>query len=107
MITTSEVGVSVTIDENKFLSEIIDDLKNYGTVEVDENQVIICVVGDLIAGNKGIAGSIFKAVEDVPLRMISYGGSNHNISMLVKAADKKEALIALSQGLFNQEQKEV
>lgn len=101
MITTSEVGVSVTIDDPKFLNEIVDDLKKYGTVDVDENQVIVCVVGDLIADNKGIAGSIFKAVENVPLRMISYGGSNHNISMLVKAEDKKSALVALSESLFD------
>jgi aspartate kinase len=101
MITTSEVGVSVTIDDAKFLNEIVADLKKYGTVDVDTDQVIICVVGDLIAENKGIAASVFDAVKEVPLRMISYGGSNHNISMLVKAAYKKEALIALSENLFN------
>lgn len=100
MITTSEVGVSVTIDDAKFLPEIVDDLKKYGTVDVDENQVIVCVVGDFIAENKGIAASILQAVNNVPLRMISYGGSNHNISLLVKADDKKDALIALSKGLF-------
>ncbi len=101
MITTSEVGVSVTIDNSKFLNEIVDDLKKYGTVDVDENQVIICIVGDLIAENKGIAASVFQAVEQIPLRMISYGGSNHNISILVKAEHKKEALVSLSKGLFD------
>jgi len=100
MITTSEVGVSVTIDDDKFLTEIIDDLKMYGTVDVDKNQVIVCVVGDFIAENKGVAASILQAVSDVPLRMISYGGSNHNISLLIKAQDKKNALVALSKGLF-------
>ncbi len=101
MITTSEVGVSVTIDSDKYLTEIIEDLRKYGTVEVDKNQVIICVVGDLIAENKGIAASVFNAVKDVPLRMISYGGSDHNISMLVKAEYKKQALVELSKNLFN------
>jgi aspartate kinase len=101
MITTSEVGVSVTIDNDKYLAEIIEDLKKYGSVEVDTNQVIICVVGDFIADHKGIAASVFNAVKDVPLRMISYGGSNHNISMLVKAEDKKQALVELSKNLFN------
>ncbi len=101
MITTSEVGVSVTIDDASALKEIVDDLQNYGTVHVDEDQVIICVVGDLIAESKGVAASVFKAVQDIPLRMISYGGSNHNISMLVDAKHKKEALVALSKGLFN------
>ena len=101
MITTSEVGMSVTIDNDKYLDEIVEDLKKYGTVEVEKNQVIICVVGDLIADNKGIAASVFNAVQEVPLRMISYGGSNHNISMLVKAEYKKQALVALSNNLFN------
>ncbi|PKP08285.1 MAG: aspartate kinase [Bacteroidetes bacterium HGW-Bacteroidetes-4] len=101
MITTSEVGVSVSIDDAKFLDEIVDDLKKYGTVDIDSDQVIICVVGDLIADNKGIAASIFNALKEVPLRMISYGGSNHNISVLVKAEYKKTALVALSQNLFN------
>jgi aspartate kinase len=101
MITTSEVGVSVTIDDNGKLKEIVDDLRKYGTVDVEQNHVIICVVGDLIAENKGIAAAVFNAVKDIPLRMISYGGSNHNISMLVKQEYKKQALIALSKNLFN------
>lgn len=100
MITTSEVGVSVSIDDPMYLDEIVSDLKNYGTVDVDKDQVIICVVGDLIAENKGVAAAIFSAVKMVPLRMISYGGSNHNISMLVKAEYKKQALVALSENLF-------
>ena len=100
MITTSEVGVSVSIDDDKFLDDIITDLKKYGTVDIDKNQVIICIVGDLIAENSGIAASVFNAVKHVPVRMISYGGSNHNISMLVKSEYKKQALIALSENLF-------
>ncbi|WP_430810530.1 MULTISPECIES: aspartate kinase [unclassified Carboxylicivirga] len=101
MITTSEVGVSVTIDDNKHLNEIVSDLKKYGTVEVDRDQVIVCVVGDLVAENKGYANTIFNAIKDIPIRMISYGGSNYNLSLLIAAQDKKEALNRLSDKLFN------
>ncbi|MBP5365575.1 MAG: aspartate kinase [Bacteroidales bacterium] len=101
MITTSEVGVSVTIDNSRHLDDIVDDLKKYGTVEVDKDQVIICIVGDLIASSKGYANKIFEALKDVPIRMISYGGSSHNISVLVNAKDKIEALKSLSAKLFD------
>jgi aspartate kinase len=101
MITTSEVGVSVTIDDNKHLEEIVNDLKKYGTVDVDLDQVIVCVVGDLVADNKGYANTIFDAVKDIPIRMISYGGSNYNVSLLISAKDKKKALNLLSDKLFN------
>ena len=101
MITTSEVGVSVTIDNKKHLSEIVDDLKKYGTVTVDEDMVIICVVGDLTWQNKGYESQVLKAFKDIPVRMISYGGSNYNISFLVKSDDKKRALQSLSDQLFN------
>lgn len=101
MITTSEVGVSVTIDDSKHLEEIVNDLKKYGTVEVDHDQVIVCVVGDLVADNKGYANIIFNAVKDIPIRMISYGGSNYNVSLLISAKDKKKALNLLSDKLFN------
>ncbi len=100
MITTSEVGVSVTIDNNRHLEEILDDLRKFSTVEVDYDQVIVCVVGDLVAENKGYANRIFDALKDIPIRMISYGGSNHNISLLINAKEKKNALQALSSKLF-------
>jgi len=100
MITTSEVGVSVTIDDDTYLDEIVTDLNKYGTVHVDEDQVIICVVGDLVAENKGYAHKILEAVKHVPLRMISYGGSNYNVSLLINAKDKESALKALSDKLF-------
>jgi aspartate kinase len=100
MITTSEVGVSVTIDDDTYLDKIVSNLKKYGSVDVDKDQVIICIVGNLIAENTGIAASVFNAVKNIPIRMISYGGSNHNISMLVKAEYKKKALVALSENLF-------
>lgn len=101
MITTSEVGVSVTIDDDKHLNEIVNDLKKYGTVDVDVNQVIVCVVGDLVTENKGYANKIFDALKDIPIRMISYGGSNYNLSLLINALDKKQALNLLSDKLFN------
>lgn len=101
MITTSEVGVSVTIDNRKHLEEIVDDLKKFGTVTVDSDMVIICVVGDLEWENIGFEASIIHALKDIPVRMISYGGSNYNVSLLVKAGDKKKALQALSNHLFN------
>lgn len=100
MITTSEVGVSVTIDNDRHLDDILDDLKKYGTVDVDRNQVIICVVGDLVASNKGYANKIFEALKEIPIRMISYGGSNYNVSLLVSSTDKIPALRALSAKLF-------
>ena len=101
MITTSEVGVSVTIDNRKHLDEIVDDLKKYGTVTVDDNMVIVCVVGDLEWDNIGFEARIVQAMKDVPVRMISYGGSNYNVSLLVKASDKRKSLQALSDHLFN------
>ena len=101
MITTSEVGVSVTIDSRKHLEEIVNDLKKYGTVSVDENMVIVCVVGDLEWDNVGFEAKIVHAMKEVPVRMISYGGSNYNVSLLVKASDKQRALQALSDHLFN------
>lgn len=100
MITTSEVGVSVTIDNNRHLYDIVEDLKKYATVEVDENQVIICIVGDFVASSKGYASQIFDALKEVPIRMISYGGSSHNVSVLINAEDKATALKALSAKLF-------
>lgn len=100
MITTSEVGVSVTIDNRKHLEEIVDDLKKFGTVTIDSDMVIICVVGDLEWENIGFEASIIHALKDIPVRMISYGGSNYNVSLLVKAVDKKKALQALSDHLF-------
>ncbi|EJX02422.1 lysine-sensitive aspartokinase III, partial [gut metagenome] len=102
MVTTSEVGVSLSIDNKKHLSPIIDELKKYGTVEVDENMCIVCIVGDLRWGNIGFETLVTGALANIPVRMISYGGSNHNISVLIKNEDKEAALKALSEKLFNQ-----
>ena len=101
MITTSEVAVSVTIDDTKYLKDIVDELKKYGTVEVDENLSIICVVGDFISESKGYALKIFGALKDISIRMISYGGSMHNVSLLVNTSDKIEALNSLNDNLFD------
>lgn len=100
MITTSEVSVSVTIDDTKFLYEIAEELKKYGSVEVNENLSIICVVGELITESTGYASRILDALEDIPIRMISYGGSRNNISMLVSTSDKIKALNDLHKNLF-------
>lgn len=101
MVTTSEVGVSVTIDNRKHLEEIVDDLKKFGTVTVDSDMVIVCVVGDLEWDNIGFEARIVESLKEIPVRMISYGGSNYNVSLLIKASDKKKALQALSDHLFN------
>ncbi|HQB29051.1 MAG TPA: aspartate kinase, partial [Paludibacter sp.] len=101
MVTTSEVGVSVTIDNTKNLSEIVDNLKKLGSVTVDEDMVIICVVGDLRPDNFALQAQAVAALKGIHVRMISYGGSNYNISFLVNAKDKKPALQALSDALFN------
>ena len=100
MIATSEVGVSVTIDDERNLRAIVDDLKKFGTVTVDRDMVIICVVGDLEWQNRGFEAKALDALRDIPVRMISYGGSNYNISFLVKKEDKVAALNALSKHLF-------
>lgn len=102
MITTSEVGVSVTIDNTTYLKDIVADLMKYGTVSVNENMCIICVVGDLSWDNVGFESLATQALKDIPVRMISYGGSKHNISFLVKGEDKKRALQAFSDTLFGQ-----
>ncbi|MEI6554712.1 MAG: aspartate kinase [Paludibacter sp.] len=101
MVTTSEVGVSVSIDNAKKLDEIVNDLKKFGTVTVDKDMVIICVVGDMPFENIGFQAKVVGALSEIPVRMISYGGSNYNISFLIKADDKKRALNALSAALFN------
>jgi aspartate kinase len=101
MVCTSEVGVSVSIDNTKHLNEILDDLKKYGTVTVDHDMCIICVVGDLEWENVGFETATLDALRNVPIRMISFGGSNYNISFLVRENDKKAALQALSDNLFN------
>lgn len=101
MITTSEVGVSMSIDNCTHLNDIVDELKKYGTVTVDSDMCIVCVVGDLDWNNLGFESLVLDAMRNIPVRMISYGGSNYNISFLIKEADKSRALQNLSDTLFN------
>jgi len=101
MITTSEISVSLTIDDLSHLTQIVNDLKNYGSVEVDHEQSIICAVGEEITSDGNTAVALFKAIENVQVRMISYGGSQNNISILIPSAFKKQALNSLSLHLFN------
>ena len=101
MVCTSEVGVSVSIDNATHLTSIVNELKKYGTVTVDTNMCIICVVGDLDWSNLGFETLATEAMKDIPVRMISYGGSNYNISFLIKEQDKKRALQNLSDNLFS------
>jgi len=101
MISTSEVAVSLTIDNTKHLNEIVSELKEYGEVEVDSDLSIVCIVGDLIAEETGFAAKVFSALKETQIRMISYGGSKHNISVLVKTELKKQTLQSLSNNLLN------
>lgn len=100
MITTSEVAVSVTIDDDTHLKELQEELSQYGQVEIDQNQTIVCIVGNFVAEQKGIVTKIFDALEDIPIRMISYGGSRHNISLLTDSNNKEKALSVLNQHMF-------
>lgn len=101
MVCTSEVGVSMSIDNSSHLGEIVDELKKYGTVTVDTGMCIICVVGDLDWSNIGFETLTLDAMKNIPVRMVSYGGSNYNISFLIREEDKKRALQSLSDTLFN------
>ncbi len=100
MVCTSEVGVSVTIDNTGHLVDIVNELKKYGTVTVEQDMVIVCVVGDLISTNVGVETRACMALNEIPVRMISYGGSNYNISFLVHKDNKVRTLQALSDQLF-------
>ena len=100
LITTSEVAVSMSVDNNKHLDHIVDQLRNLGTVSVEDNMTIVSVVGDLRPGNKGLQAIVVQALRDIPIRMISYGGSNNNISLLIATEHKLQALQALSKYIF-------
>jgi aspartate kinase len=100
MITTSEVAVSLTIDDTTYLDEITAELLAFGTVDIDADQTIICVVGDFSAEKHGYAARVLEAVKHIPIRMISYGGSDHNMSLLIKTEHKIEILRSLHNRLF-------
>ena len=103
MITTSEVAVSVTIDNTDDLENIIEELNTFGNVKMDTNLSIVSIVGLFPAAKPGYAGNIFDSLRNIPVRMISYGGSENNISILVDTDLKKETLQALNKGLFDHE----
>lgn len=100
MITTSEIAVSLTIDNTKNLKEITEELSEFSKVTVEQDQSIICIVGKLPKDKPGYAFKILESLKDIPLRMVSYGGSENNVSVLINATHKKEALNALNKGLF-------
>jgi aspartate kinase len=100
MVSTSEVAVSVTIDDAKALAQIEDELKTLGNIEVDRNQTIICIVGNRLADKEGVLKQVFAALGTVPVRMVSFGGSNNNISILLETSNKDKALNLLNEGLF-------
>jgi aspartate kinase len=100
MITTSEVAVSVTIDSDKFLKEIVQELQPFGTVEVESGQTIVSIVGNEIGQTEHVLEKLFTSIRNIPVTMVSFGGSPHNISLLIPAAYKKEILQALNKGLF-------
>ena len=100
MITTSEVAVSLTIDMTDNLTQIVEELKQFGSLEVDENQTIICVVGDFGAEKHGYAAKVLDSIKHIPVRMISYGGSAYNVSVLINTVDKVEALRSLHNRIF-------
>jgi aspartate kinase len=100
MITTSEVAVSLTIDNNTYLKQIVQELSPLGVVEVEENQAIVSVVGHLLTSDKDLLTNLFVSIATVPTTMVSYGGSPHNVSLLIPASYKKEVLQKLNKGLF-------
>jgi aspartate kinase len=101
MITTSEVAISLTIDNTKYLNEILAEIEVFGDVEVDSEMSIVCIVGDIISEEKGFASKVFNALDGIPIRMISYGGSRYNISVLVPTVHKKITLQAISDKVLN------
>lgn len=100
MITTSEVAVSVTIDSDVYLKEIVKELEPFGSVEVDRDQTIVSIVGNEIAETKDVLSRLFDSLKQVPVRMVSYGGSRHNVSLLIPSDSKQQTLQLLNSGLF-------
>jgi aspartate kinase len=100
MITTSEVAVSVTIDNDVFLANIVKELEPFGSVEVEKEQSIVSIVGNHIAHTDSVLKKLFNAIDEVPVTMVSYGGSAHNISLLVPTVDRTKTLQLINSGLF-------
>ncbi len=102
VITTSEVAVSLTIDDTQHLQPIVKTLQEFGHVDIDKGLSIICVVGDFVVESTGVAAQVIQSMNDIPIRMISYGGSDHNITLLISESEKVNALKALHKGLFDE-----
>jgi aspartate kinase len=100
MITTSEVTVSLTIDNHTFLEEIIKELEMFGSIEVDHNQTIVSIVGYHISKTENLLPKVFDSLAEIPVRMVSFGGSEHNISILISHEYKEKTLQLLNKGLF-------
>jgi aspartate kinase len=100
MITTSEVAVSVTIDTDQFLQQIIKELEPFGTVDIEKEQTIVSIVGNEIAKTDHVLQKLFESLKEIPITMVSYGGSSHNISLLVPCSHKVKTLQLLNSGLF-------
>jgi len=101
VVSTSEVAVSVTIDDNTFLPQIEDELRSFGSIEVDKNLSIICIVGSRLSEKEGVLKQVFESLGTTPIRMVSFGGSNNNITIVLDTAGKDKALNLLNEGLFN------
>jgi aspartate kinase len=100
MVSTSEVAVSVTIDDNRFLPEIERELNVFGAIEVESNQSIVCIVGNMLSEKEGVLKQVFESLQNIPVSMVSYGASPNNISVLVPTTEKEKTLQALNKGLF-------
>ena len=103
MVTTSEVAVSVTIDNKFHLKDILKELEPFGIIEVEENHTIVSIVGNEIAQTKNVLSRLFEALSPIPIRMVSYGGSKHNVSLLIPSSFKIQTLQLLNAGLFGLE----
>ena len=100
MVTTSEVAVSLTIDNDSYLPEIIRELELYGTITIDTDQTIVSIVGNKISKTEKVLAKIFSSLAEIPVRMVSFGGSQHNISLLIPKNEKEKTLKLLNDGLF-------
>lgn len=100
MITTSEVAVSLTVDSDKHLNEIVAELEKLGTIEIERNNSIVCVVGRMEHGDAGLAARVFESIRKIPIKMISYGASHRSLAILIATEQKKQTLQSLNDGLF-------
>ncbi len=105
MITTSEVAISLTIDDDARLEQILDELEQYAVTHIDKDQSIICIVGDFLCTKPGVIDKVIHALSNIPIRMISYGGSENNISLLIDTSNKSKVLNLLNNNIFKESDK--